>query len=125
MIARKIDDVRSSLAVVQRRAVLSFTDSRDLKLARDALLYYRMQRCPGVAALDTPDPISNMSGLLERAARGLESLSELTDNNLPQRKMLRGCLEKVRRVRANLEKIQVANLRFDWRSAQLPRGDAA
>lgn len=123
-LARIIDEIRALLALVQRRAVLRTRDERELGIVRGALLFYRSERFPSEAVADLPDPVSNIGLMLSRAERSLEALAAGVGNTRPQLRMLRGCLEKVRRVARTLEPHNLgASAAFDWRAAQMPTGD--
>jgi len=125
-LASSIDSVRASLAVLQVQAGLSSADVRDVALVRGALQFYRQQVCPGVPAQCGCSSGLSARSMLEQIELALQKLAASEENTLPQRKMLRGCLEKVRGVRARMGKqANTYTAAFDWRAAQLPRGDAA
>ena len=122
-IAEAVDEARMLVALYLIKAELESLDVRDLNVVRGAMLFYRAQRCARIETINLPQPFCTEDSMLTRSELLLVALASRADNTLPQRKMLRGCLDRVRAVLKRRERILEASIPFDWRAAQLPAGD--
>jgi hypothetical protein len=119
-----LDDARTLLAVVCRRP-LPAGAGISLNVVRGALLFYRGQ-CVAGEPVPGFEPSGPTPSLLTRCEGCIKQLLSRPENNIPQTKMLRGCLKRVADVRKRLEttsSLGAVAAAFDCRAAQLPTGD--
>lgn len=117
-----IDSALTALAALALQ-VRDSESALDMRIARSALTFYRLQRCPDEPFVHGPVARGSHAALLRLAAASLGRLLADGGNSKPQAAVLRACRERVETVARRTEERAAEELSRCGICNSLPAGD--